>query len=361
MLNVYFSNFWPYFYEHIEEFTIVKALREIDDVVICKNAEDADYYFFSVMRRREDIDVRVPDRCVRIFYTGENIVPDFNICDYAIGFEWMQYEDRYLRMPYIYNSKRFERICDLCAKKHVLPIPEKKYFCSFTVSDSRADSKRLSIFHALQKYKPVNSGGKLENNIGGRIKDKLAFDRIHKFSLCAENSSHNGYCTEKLPQAFAAQTIPIYWGDPEVTKIYNSKAFINAHDYATIDELVERVKEVDNNPVLYASMLAEPALISPEEYSYEAQYEQLKSFLRHIVTQPLDRAHRIHPSQWSDEFLQYMRTNSHYGNELRFSFFFLLRRSIGDFLYRHLPNLYSILFENVMLRDRKKEQYVNYP
>lgn len=360
MIKVYFSNFWPYFYEHIEEFAFVKALREIDDVQICSKSLDADYFFFSVMRRREDIDVRISERCVRIFYTGENIVPDFNICDYAIGFEWMQYGDRYLRLPYVYNSKRFEKICTLCNQKHLLPVPKKSAFCSFTVSDARADSFRIKAFHALQKYKHVNSGGKVENNIGGRIKDKLEFDRKHKFSLCAENSSRSGYCTEKLPEAFAAQTVPIYWGDPDVTKVYNPKAFINAHDFATIEELINRVVEVDNDSKLYASMLAEPALLFPEEYTYEAQYMKLKLFLQHIVSQPLESARRIQPSLWSEEFLQYMRKNSCYGKELKLSNTMMLRRSVGDYLYRHSPSLYHNIYENVVLRHEKKEKFVDF-
>ena len=30
--------------------------------------------------------------CVRIFYTAENLRPDFNLCDYALGFDYLQFE-----------------------------------------------------------------------------------------------------------------------------------------------------------------------------------------------------------------------------------------------------------------------------
>jgi len=36
--------------------------------------------------------------------------------------------------------------------------------------------------------------------------------------------------TEKIVEAFAANCIPIYWGDPSISKVFNSKAFINVLD-----------------------------------------------------------------------------------------------------------------------------------
>lgn len=36
---------------------------------------------------------------IKIYYTGENLFPDFNLCDYAIGFHHLSFEDRYLRFP----------------------------------------------------------------------------------------------------------------------------------------------------------------------------------------------------------------------------------------------------------------------
>ncbi|MGL2559712.1 fucosyltransferase, partial [Helicobacter pylori] len=39
----------------------------------------------------------------RVFYTGENEVPNFNLFDYAIGFDELDFRDRYLRMPLYYD------------------------------------------------------------------------------------------------------------------------------------------------------------------------------------------------------------------------------------------------------------------
>ena len=39
------------------------------------------------------------NNCVKIFWTGENQAPDFNLCDYALAFEHIELGDRYLRLP----------------------------------------------------------------------------------------------------------------------------------------------------------------------------------------------------------------------------------------------------------------------
>ena len=78
----------------------------------------------------------------------------------------------------------------------------------------------------------------------------------YKFSLAFENSSTNGYCTEKIIQAFAAGTIPIYWGDkhnPTGGGI-NKKSFININDYNDFDNALETIKILDNNDEQYLKM-----------------------------------------------------------------------------------------------------------
>ncbi len=55
-----------------------------------------------------------------------------------------------------------------------------------------------------------------------------------------------GYTTEKLFDCFKAGTVPIYWGNPEITRDVNPKAFINCNDYENdFDAVIERVKEID--------------------------------------------------------------------------------------------------------------------
>lgn len=286
-VKIKFVDYWGTFPEELEDYLSYKILKKYYNVEIC---EDADYVFFATMGERH---WGIPDTCVKIFQTGENLAPDFNACDYAIGFEWMDYEDRYIRFPtYLYYD------IDMLYKmetKHLISDEwsvdkEKKGFCSYTVSNHR-NEKRNATFWKLMEYKKVDSGGRYMNNIGGPVKDKFEFEKQHKFTICFENGLHNGYTTEKLVQSLAAQTIPIYWGDPLVGKVFNTKAFINANDYDSIEDVIARVKEIDEDDELYKSIIREPALL-PTALSVDEEIQRYEKWLLHIFEQPLEQAYR---------------------------------------------------------------------
>ncbi|RYZ26858.1 MAG: hypothetical protein EOO10_14410, partial [Chitinophagaceae bacterium] len=100
--------------------------------------------------------------------------------------------------------------------------------------------------------------GGFANNIGHPVEDKAAFIRNYKFIIAFENSSYPGYTTEKLYDALVAGCIPIYWGDPLVSRYFNPKRFINYCDFKTEDDLLARIKEIDENDELAASILLQP-------------------------------------------------------------------------------------------------------
>lgn len=158
------------------------------------------------------------DDCVKIFFTGENITPNFNLCDYAIGFDYIEFLDRYVRYPlYLFYEEDYTRALNKHKDITHKVFKSKKRFCSFVVSNDLGDPIRQEAFRLINEYKRVDSGGKFLNNIGGRIKDKFSFESEAKFSLCFENSSTPGYTTEKLIQAAGAKCVPIYWGDENLS------------------------------------------------------------------------------------------------------------------------------------------------
>ena len=286
-IRIAFRDYWADFPQKMESYLILRILRKHYEVEI---SEDPDYVFFSVMG---DSHWGVPDRCIKIFHTGENLVPDFNACDYAIGFEWMEYGDRYLRFPlYLFYS---QELLDDLQHKHELPEGwdpevEKSGFCSFVVSN-RDNPERNEAYRRLSEYRHVDSGGRFMNNVGGPVEDKRAFEGSHKFSLCYENGSHPGYTTEKLVEALANRTIPIYWGDPEVGKVFNTRSFINVMDYGSFEEVLRRVEELDKDKEAYVRMLREPAF-RPDAPSLEEEYARLEKWLLAIFEQPLEKAQR---------------------------------------------------------------------
>jgi len=258
-----------------------------------------DYVFYS-----ENGHEQIHYDCIRISVTGENLRSDFNFCDYAIGFDHLKFEDRYLRYPlYLLYKEDYTK-----AKfKHMSippPMLEKKTrFCDFIVSNGKANEKRDIFFELLNKYKKVDSGGKYKNNLGYNILDKFKFQSECKFSISFENSSTSGYVTEKLIQASGAKTIPIYWGDPTLGRPiinsgggFNLKSMINVNDYETLEKAVERVIEIDSNDDLYHSILEEP-LFSDNDHE-EMFNKNLEVFLKNIFDQPYELAYRRGFGQW---------------------------------------------------------------
>lgn len=297
-IKVKFMDFWKEF--KVEESIFYQILTERYDVELC---DDADYIIYSAFD--DKILLEPENKAIKIFYIGENETPNFNICDFAIGFEHMTLGDRYFRLPDYYNSDFYRKETELMEHKHEgvsnMNDLHKTDFCSFVVSNARGAKERQEMFEKLCMYKKVNSGGRFLNNIGNPIVDKIEFESKHKFSICFDNCKYRGYTTEKIVEAFAAKTVPIYWGDPEVTKVFNPKAFVNVMDYPTMEDAIERIKIIDSDDDLYLSMLKEKALLH-EQDTYMNTRKRLAEWLYHIIDQPIGEARRTGNGFWHCEY-----------------------------------------------------------
>lgn len=282
IIKIKFVDFYSGFDKENNEF--IETLSKCYKVVQCDDPEYIIYSGFGNEHLKYD--------CIRIFFTGECITPDFNECDYAIGFDRLTFGDRYARIP-LYNILQYKNGYQKLKKRKTFTIEDIKDrgFCSFVVSNCFTKDRRDIFFELLSKYKMVSSGGRYKNNIGGAIKDKHDFLKRYKFNIAFENCSYDGYATEKIMEAFAAGVVPIYYGDPGITKDFNPKAFINASDYDDFDSVVERVKQIDNDEELYLNMLNEP-IIQPN-----ADVVELKDFLLPIFERTLLEAVRRPHSQ----------------------------------------------------------------
>ncbi len=291
-LRIVFDGFWRTFNPH-DNF-ILRALKTHFDVEVLPVGEknDIDALFYSVYSFH-----CLEYDCPRIFFTGENAFPDFNICDYGIGFELHEIGDRFFRYPV--SLADFHKDYEAMEQKNAF-IPEnpfKRKFCAQVVSNVvYTDGFRDNFFHELCKYKKVDSGGKHLNNIGlpSGVPDKLEFLKNYKFSFAFENVSHPGYCTEKITQSFAANTIPIYWGDPKIADYFNEKSFININAFENIESAIEYIKKIDNDEELYLSMLNEPAVLNYENTSKNID-DEFSSWLFHIFEQPKEKRYRKSP------------------------------------------------------------------
>ncbi len=281
-VKINFSDFWDAF-DPKDNF-IVDALHKHFRVEL---SDDPDFVFCSNFGNKH-----LKYRCVKIYYTGENLCPDFNLMDYALGFQPITFGDRYLRLP-LYVL--YKEACALALKKHLLPddynVIEKK-FCNYVISNAISDPARSEMIRTLETYKNVDSGGKYKNNVGGPVHDKIAFEKDYKFTMCFENTSAPGYTTEKLMEAFAGQTVPIYWGNPDIAKEFNPKAFINCHDFASFADVLEEIKRIDADDARFMEMLRSPVLTSDSQAQKTLDDNYLSDYLYMILSQEKEAAFR---------------------------------------------------------------------
>ena len=294
VIKLNYIGFWSNFDKGNNLFTDI--LREKYKVII---SEEPDFIIASPLG--DPLQYLKYDS-VRILFTGEPLVPDFNLFDYAIGFDYISFPDgvtknRYYRYPLcFYDWKRVKRHGNgLKYDEAKRVLEKKKYFCNFLYGHQSAKGEREKIFYELQKYKRIESAGSFMNNMPkGTIipysEKKMEFLKLCKFTIAVESISYPGFVSEKLVNPYYSDSIPIYYGNPLVAKEFNNRAMINLHEYSSLDEGIERIKEVDQNDELYIKMLMEPKLIS-ERY-IDDLYEGLKEFLFSIFSQEPDKAYR---------------------------------------------------------------------
>ena len=182
-VKVKFVDFHPAF--DIDQDEFMRDLRDRYDVEL---SDDPDFLIYSMFGQEH-----LKYDCVRIFYTGECFVPDFNQCDYAVGFDRLELGDRYIRIP-IYLMNEFKQNYEAILTRHPVTMEDlqKRKFCNFVVSNCFADDIRTKILDKVNEYKTVDSGGRYRNNIGGAVKDKLTFQQSYKFSIAFENCTYKG-------------------------------------------------------------------------------------------------------------------------------------------------------------------------
>ena len=224
---------------------------------------------------------------IKIFCGAEYKKPNMQECDWAFSqyFEEEITNPRHMRMPaYMlsdYMLKNFGSP-DLKKKINFTRIKkEKTKFCNFIYSQDVAE--RNDFFKKLSQYKKIDSPGKCMNNmppIGSHtdskksrlsvnwVKEKLNFIKPYKFTIAFENYSKPGWVTEKLTQPFFVNSIPIYFGNSEVKRDFNTKSFLNYHDFNDMDKFIKYIIQVDNDDNLYKKYLEQPVYPNKEAYEF---------------------------------------------------------------------------------------------
>lgn len=247
---------------------------------------------------------------VVICLEGEAITPDFNIFDYAMGFDkTLEFGDRYCRIPTrsffssLISARRNELENDFDGAKKELT--KKTDFCNFIYSNSHGHRKRKEIFDTISTYKEVDSLGRYLNNkrvpqksVYGKsnwesiVRESIAIRKPYKFSISCENARFDGYTSEKIFSALTAHTVPIYWGNKYIVEEINPKAFVDCNKIHSDQELIEVVRRIDEDDELWCRMVSEPWMTERQLKRENEDQEKLLKFFVSIFEQPLDRAKR---------------------------------------------------------------------
>lgn len=283
-LKVNFTDFWGIFKKTDNIFW--NLLSRKYELELSDNPDILFYSYFGHEHRKFN--------CLRVFFQGENFRPNFNECDFAFSFDYTPDNPRNYRLPLYYL---YDDVNKLTLPKDPEKIAsEKTKFCAFVVSN-KFSAKRIQFFKKLSKYKKVDSGGLIFNNIGYQVGNKVDFLKPYKFTIAFENSSYPGYTTEKIFEPMLVNSIPVYWGNPLVNQDFNTKSFINYNDFKNDEEVIERIIEIDKNQDLYYEMLKQPYFEnnSINEYIREENIMKQLELIGESVEQIVPVAQRVKP------------------------------------------------------------------
>ena len=242
------------------------------------------------------------NHCVKIFTSQECFRPPWDTCDYALTGDYSD-DPRHLRRPvYTYDMftvrdvPRLHHPCLSLIKDPYTPWNEvlayKTIFCNFIYSnkawrDPRSAGEpgldlRIRFLDLLSQYKPVTSAGRVRCNIEQPVQDKLPLVERCKFTIAFENTSYDGYVTEKLVDPMFALSIPIYWGSPRIEDDFNPKSMVIATG-RHLEEVVEEVVALDQDDAAYLEKLQQPWFHGNVPNKY-CRREYLGSFLSEIYS-----------------------------------------------------------------------------
>jgi GR25 family glycosyltransferase involved in LPS biosynthesis len=228
---------------------ILKTLA-FNNIQYTDNIEEADIIFIHYCER---IHLQAPG--LSILINGESMNDlDLNFDIYIDSIKPINYF--HIHYPEIFQSSmdKFDT---------TFPLKKKTKFCAYMYSYDIPH--RVNYFKLLSTYKLVDGLGKSMNNVN-RENDRfnknfkdvaIRLYSDYKFVLALENVNCDGYSTEKLLLPLYSNTIPIYYGHSGIFKYINKKRVIFTDDFKSDIELLEYIKKVDMDDVLYNKIIQE--------------------------------------------------------------------------------------------------------
>lgn len=248
-----------------------------------KNPQLIIYSTYNGFNKNTSIIKEIPS----LFIMGENwFIPDIPTgIHYSMTFEPTKDNNLQAGYPLFFNCGKIDKDINkdkdkLLNERKLKNFENKKFACAVITNNwTHGVEFRNNLVNIISKYKDIDYGGKWRNNVGGPVSDKFEFLNNYKFNICCENSQRDVYITEKILDAYLGNTIPIYAGGNAET-IFNPDSFINLNNKSE-EEIIEIIKEVNENDELYKKMYNTPILL--DENYFKKKYEEIEQFLVNLV------------------------------------------------------------------------------
>jgi hypothetical protein len=225
-------------------------------------------------------------------YIGENVRPSFLGYSHSLSFDYDNYNGRNYRLPLWYSrlawdgfqqkprrdnhhNHGFEQLIPIkrIMNRRHLDIGAKDKFCIMVAGNP--EGLRINLYNSLSKYKQVDGYGNMFNR--PLRKSKFAILPEYKFCLCPENSVYDGYVTEKIIDAYAGLTVPLYSGTLSVIDDFNDGAYLNYQFSKNMEYFLNKIADLDEYKELYKHTYEQPLL------KKEPKLDDAIAFVRSIV------------------------------------------------------------------------------
>lgn len=271
MLTITYINFWKNV-GSVQDRWLTNFIKNNIDT----NVQEISHYNITSCNNHPDIlisscfgpitNVTKINAKVKIFFYGENLdrYPPYNninllknTFDLIIGFKYTDKINKIYRLPLwityypYYNVNNSMNLITYLQSEYAKNIlnTEKKG-CSLISRHDRG-GQRTVFYNEMCKYCMVFCPSNFKKNmksIGNGNNNKKRFLQKTVYNICPENSSYEGYCTEKIFQALEAGCIPLYWGvDLPEKELLNPNCYLFVKDINDSELVKCKVRDIVNN------------------------------------------------------------------------------------------------------------------
>ena len=192
---------------------------------------------------------------IKIFYAAENFLSHtYPALDWKKGWDIVKKYSHYSITPFTIDSTTNFRMPHYIRKygfkvRNEIDNVIEKYIKpkDIVYLQRNCVSFRDNMVKDLMKNFKVDCVGTCLRNKNITVgKNKLDFIKNYNFVISIENSCVTGYTSEKIIDPFTVNSIPIYYGDPQITNDFNENAFLNYHTQSK-EEIYDQLSTLLNN------------------------------------------------------------------------------------------------------------------